>query len=142
MPSSRASVIGLSARWAAEMKTPVAWTGVAAPTASVGGRGVDLAFDLGLARDHGLALEAVQRLGQLEVFGAAEFRWRLQGCRLALVFLEALARFVAGLLAGHVLLLGALAALQMLLEIGLAHAQRREQIAFGGFVEHDVGDDA
>src|SRR4029079_13956974 len=107
------------------------------------GRRFCLALDRGLAHQHRLALQAVQRLDELEVFGAAEFDRRL---RLAVargeVGLELLARFLARLLAGLVLLLGALAALQVLVEIGLARAQRREQVPLGGLVEHDVGHDA
>ena len=91
----------------------------------------------------GLALQAVERLGSWKSsalpnsgggFGAP--------LRLGELGLELLARFLARLLARVVLLLGALAALQVLLEVGLARAQRGEQVALGGLVEHDVGHDA
>src|SRR5882672_5981846 len=66
--------------------------------------GLGLALDGGLADHHRLALQAVQRLGELEVFGAAELRRRLQrgrgGGRLGGFVFELLARFLARLFAG------------------------------------------
>jgi hypothetical protein len=41
-----------------------------------------------------------------------------------------------------VLLVGVVLALQVLVQIGLAHAQRGKDIAFGGFVQPDIGHDA
>ena len=92
----------------------------------------------------GLPLQPVDRLGELEVFGAAELGQRLGrlGRALGRFFLEPLARFLARLGARLVLHLGALAAFEVLVEIGLARAQRGEQVALGGLVEHHVGDDA
>src|SRR6185369_11216708 len=129
----------------AASKTPVRDTGVSSWAKAPASVGVDLglALDRGLAGDHGLALQPVQRLGELKVLGAAELGRRLRRTvarrDLGLVLL---ARFVARLLARLVLDLGALAALQVLLEVGFASAKRREQVAFGGLVEHDVGNDA
>ena len=89
----------------------------------------------------GLPLQLVERLRQLEVLGGAELGQRLgRLLLLGLLLLELLARFLAGLLAGLVLLL--VGAAQVLLQVGLAHAQRGEHVALGGFVEPDVGHDA
>src|SRR6187431_1683409 len=100
----------------AEARTPVGRTGVRGGVCrprSVGRR-FGLALDRGLAHQDRLALEAVQRLDELEVLGAAELdrraRRAVAGCRLGL---ELLARFLARLLAGLVLLLGTLAAHQV-----------------------------
>src|SRR5204862_6502116 len=90
---------------------------------SVGLGAVGLALGERLAGDDRLALQAVQGLGELEVLGAAELGQRLRRRRVLGRFLfELLARFLARLVARGVFLLGALAALQVLLEVGFAGA--------------------
>src|SRR6186713_55735 len=114
------------------METPVAGTGVsglARRPRSVGRVDLGLALDCGLADKDSLALEPVERLGELEVFSAAEFRRRLRGLRFRLLGFELLAGFLARLLADVVLHFGALAALQVLLEIGFAGSESGEQVA-------------
>src|SRR6476620_4952359 len=106
----------------AQARTPVERTGVRRGKwcpRSVGRR-FRLALDRGLAGDHRLALEAVQRLDELEGLGAAELQRRLgRAVAGGEIGLELLARFLARLLPGFVLLLGALAADQVLVEVGL-----------------------
>ena len=77
-------------------------------------------------------MAALPKLLQLEILGAAELGQRPDGVALAreLIF-QALALLGAGLVARGVALV-AVAVGQVLLEVSLARAQRREDIAVGG----------
>ena len=78
---------------------------------------------------------------QREILGPAKLgQWLGRLLGLGRELLEFLARFFAGLLADFVFLL--FAVVQVLFEVGFAHAQRGKHIALGGFVEPDIGHDA
>ena len=97
---------------------------------------------IGLADQHRLALQVVQRLRELEVFGAAELGQRLG--RLACVLASCSSSFLraSSRAFSRASSFFSSAAAEVLLEVGLAHAQRGEHVALGGLVEHHVGHDA
>src|SRR6218665_2696448 len=88
-----------------------------------------LALRQRFADQHRMTLELIERLLQLEVLVGAKLRRPAVGDGLFGLVLQAQAGFFAGFFTGLVLLFFALAAAQVLVQVGLAPAQSGKQVA-------------
>ena len=104
--------------------------GISSPSSPAGARSGFLLASTGEPLSWLMAWPSWKSLSET-VFGWAAFV--AAGRVLGQLFFEPLARFFACLVARRVLLFRTLAAVQVLLQVGLTRAQRGERAAFGGF---------